>query len=217
MSLLAERTGAINLGQGFPDADGPAIMAEAAIDAIRHGHNQYPPGLGTPDLRRAIAAHQLRFYGLDHDPDTEVLVTAGATEAITAAVLALCEPNDEVVMFEPASTPTPSPAGHGRAATRLGVVGGYLIGPADVGVRHRRTGRGDHRPADPTAAVQTPAHNPTGARSSMPPSWPGYQPSYKLRRRRPRLVVNRTEVYEHLVFEGEHVPLASLPGWGAVR
>src|SRR6185312_5605827 len=96
MSLLAVRTGAINLGQGFPDTDGPREVAEAAIAAIREGHNQYPPGTGIPELREAIAAHQQRFWGLTHDPDTEVLVTAGATEAVTATLLALCEPGDEV-------------------------------------------------------------------------------------------------------------------------
>src|SRR3954470_10323221 len=101
MSALAVRTGAINLGQGFPDTDGPAEVAEAAIAAIRAGHNQYPPGIGIPELRRAIAEHQRRRYQLDYDPDTEVLVTAGATEAIAASILALCEPGDEVVMFEP--------------------------------------------------------------------------------------------------------------------
>src|SRR5204863_7343192 len=82
MSALAVRTGAINLGQGFPDTDGPAEVAEAAVAAIRAGHNQYPPGIGIPELRRAIAEHQRRRYQLDYDPDTEVLVTAGATEAI---------------------------------------------------------------------------------------------------------------------------------------
>src|SRR5205823_7516274 len=89
------------LGQGFPDTDGPAEVAEAAIAAIRAGHNQYPPGAGIPALRAAIAEHQHRFWGLDYDPDTEVLVTAGATEAIAAALLALCETGDEVVTFEP--------------------------------------------------------------------------------------------------------------------
>src|SRR6266853_2112558 len=92
MSALAVATGAVNLGQGFPDTDGPAVIAEAAIDAIRAGHNQYPPGTGIASLRAAIAAHQRRFYGIDLDPDTEVLVTAGATEALAAAFLALCEP-----------------------------------------------------------------------------------------------------------------------------
>src|SRR5262249_32978950 len=101
MSALAVATGSINLGQGFPDADGPDEVKQAAIDAIRAGHNQYPPGIGVPELRAEIAAHQRRFYDLDIDPDTEVLVTAGATEAIAASLFALCEPGDEVVTFEP--------------------------------------------------------------------------------------------------------------------
>ena len=101
MSALAVRTGAINLGQGFPDANGPAAVAEAAIEAIRGDFNQYPPGIGYPVLRQAVAEHQKRFWGLEFDPDTEVLVTAGATEAITASVLALAGPGDEVVTFEP--------------------------------------------------------------------------------------------------------------------
>ena len=85
MSLLAARTGSINLGQGFPDVDGPPEVAEAAIAAILDGHNQYPPGPGLPALRQAVAEHQRRCYGLDHDPDTEVVVTMGATEAIVNA------------------------------------------------------------------------------------------------------------------------------------
>src|SRR5580692_7916807 len=102
MSALAAATGALNLGQGFPDTDGPAEVARAAADAVLAGRgNQYPPGPGIPELRRAIAAHQERFYGLAFDPDTEVLVTAGATEAIAAAMLALLEPGDEVIAFEP--------------------------------------------------------------------------------------------------------------------
>jgi len=101
MSALAVATGSVNLGQGFPDTDGPAEIAEAAVAAIRAGHNQYPPGAGIPELRNAIAEHQKRFYGLAYDPDTEVLVTAGATEAIAAAMLALVEPDDEVIALEP--------------------------------------------------------------------------------------------------------------------
>ena len=102
MSALALTTGSVNLGQGFPDTDGPAEIARAAADAIMAGRgNQYPPGPGVPGLRQAIAAHQQRFYGLAVDPDTEVLVTAGATEAIAAALLALVEPGDEVIAFEP--------------------------------------------------------------------------------------------------------------------
>ena len=101
MSALAVRTGAVNLGQGFPDTDGPPEMLEAAAAALRGGRNQYPPGPGIPELRAAIAAHQRRFWDLEYDPDGEVLVTAGATEAIAASLLALCEPGDEVVCFEP--------------------------------------------------------------------------------------------------------------------
>ena len=101
MSALAVQTGAINLGQGFPDTDGPAVVLDAAIEAIRSGVNQYPPGPGNPVLRAAIADHQRRFYGLDHDPDTEVLVTAGATEALAGALLGMLDTGDEVVVFEP--------------------------------------------------------------------------------------------------------------------
>jgi N-succinyldiaminopimelate aminotransferase len=102
MSAAAGRTGAINLGQGFPDEDGPAEVLEAARDAIANGANQYPPGRGLPDLLDAIAVHQHRFYGLDVDPGSEVIVTAGATEALTATLLALIDgPDDEVVVFEP--------------------------------------------------------------------------------------------------------------------
>src|SRR6266480_2149988 len=102
MSALAVATGSVNLGQGFPDTDGPPEIARAAADAIMAGRgNQYPPGPGVPELRQAIAAHQQRFYGLGFDPDSEVLVTAGATEAVAAALLALVEPGDEVIAFEP--------------------------------------------------------------------------------------------------------------------
>src|SRR6266705_1474558 len=102
MSALAVETGSVNLGQGFPDTDGPPAIAQAAADAIMRGRgNQYPPGAGVPELRQAIAAHQQRFYGLGFDPDSEVLVTAGATEAVAAALLALVEPGDEVIAFEP--------------------------------------------------------------------------------------------------------------------
>ena len=100
MSALALRTGAINLGQGFPDTDGPpSLLADAAAN-ITGGVNQYPPGLGVPALRTAVAEHQRRFYGLPVEPD-DVLITTGATEAIASAVLGLCEPGDEVVAFEP--------------------------------------------------------------------------------------------------------------------
>src|SRR5919202_2012266 len=101
MSALAASTGSINLGQGFPDSDGPAEMLAAAAEALASGANQYPPLAGIPALRHAIAAHDQRFWNLTWDPDTEIVVTAGATEAVAATILALCERGDEVVCFEP--------------------------------------------------------------------------------------------------------------------
>jgi N-succinyldiaminopimelate aminotransferase len=102
MSALAVATGAINLGQGFPDVDGPSFVAEAAIDAIRAGKgNQYPPGGGIPELRHAIADHQRTYYSLDLDPDTDVLVTCGATEGLASALLSLLDAGDEAILFEP--------------------------------------------------------------------------------------------------------------------
>src|SRR5690606_14947596 len=101
MTALASRTRAVNLGQGFPDVDGPDSVREAAVEAMRAGANQYPPGNGIPALREAVAAHQWRHYGLEVDPDTEVLVSTGATEAIAATVLALAGPGDEVLTLEP--------------------------------------------------------------------------------------------------------------------
>src|SRR5260370_22068673 len=102
MSALALTTGSVNLGQGFPDTDGPREIAAAAAAAVMEGRgNQYPPGPGIPELRQAVAAHQKRFYGFDLDPDSQVLVTVGATEAIAASLLALVAPGDEVVAFYP--------------------------------------------------------------------------------------------------------------------
>ena len=101
MSALAVTTGAVNLGQGFPDTDGPAAMLDLAAEGIHAGLNQYPPGTGVPELREAIAAHQKRCYDLSFDPDSEILVTVGATEAVSASILALAGPGDEVVVFEP--------------------------------------------------------------------------------------------------------------------
>ena len=200
MSALAERTGAINLGQGFPDEDGPAEVLEAAQRAIRDGHNQYAPLPGVPALREAIAAHQRRFYGIEVDPGTEVQVTFGATEAIAAALLGLCEPGDEVVCLEP-------------------YYDSYAAGIAMAGaVRRPVTLRAPDWAIDPEAlaAAITPKarllllnspHNPTGK---------------VLTREELQLIADAClehdliaitdEVYEHLVYDGEHVPLCTLPG-----
>jgi N-succinyldiaminopimelate aminotransferase len=200
MSALAERTGAINLGQGFPDRDGPAAMVEAAIQAMRDGRNQYPPGPGILELRQAVAEHQRRFYDLDVDPDTEVLVTAGATEAITAAVLALCEPDDEVVLFEPSYD-------------------SYAPAIAMAGARRRvvplRPPAWDFDLEEFAAAISgrtrmvllNSPHNPTGKVFSADELAGIAQVCVAA-----DVLVVTDEVYEHLVFEGRHIPLASLPG-----
>jgi N-succinyldiaminopimelate aminotransferase len=200
MSALAERTGAINLGQGFPDQDGPRVMVDAAVQAIWDGCNQYPPGPGIPELRQAIAAHQQHFYGLDYDPETEVLVTAGATEAITAAMLALCEPGDEVVIFEP-------------------FYDSYAPAIAMAGARHRVV---PLRPPswtfdqDHLAAAVTPRtrmvllnspHNPTGKVFSADELAGIARVCVQS-----DVLAVTDEVYEHLVFDGRHIPLSSLPG-----
>jgi N-succinyldiaminopimelate aminotransferase len=200
MSALAVQHGAINLGQGFPDTDGPPEVNEAAVAAIRDGHNQYPPLPGIPPLRAGIAAHQHRFWRLDYDPATEVQVTAGATEALTATILALCEAGDEIIVFEPAYD------SYGAAA-------------ALAGARLRRITLTDPDFGFPRDEVETAVgprtrllllnspHNPTGkvfdrdelaflARLCVEHD----------------LVAVTDEVYEHMVFDGEHVPLATLPG-----
>ena len=201
MSALAVATGSINLGQGFPDTDGPAQIARAAADAVLSGRgNQYPPGPGIPELRQAVAAHQKRFYGLDVDPDTEVLVTAGATEAIAAAMLALLEPGDEVIAFEPyydSYAASIAMAG----ATRVPVT---LRPPA---FRPDLDALRDAVTSRTRLILLNSPHNPTGmvlSRSEL-------AAIASLAVERDLLVVS-DEVYEHMVFDGEHVPIASLPG-----
>jgi N-succinyldiaminopimelate aminotransferase len=202
MSALAVRTGALNLGQGFPDVDGPAEIVEAAVDAMRAGHNQYPPGPGILSLREAIAAHQRRFYGLEHDPDGEILVTTGATEAIAAAILALCEPGDEVLTFEPyydSYAACISMAGAERRVVTLRPPD-YAVDEdalaAAVGPRTRLLLL--NTPHNPTGKVFTRAELESLARVCLEHD----------------LIAVTDEVYEHLVFDGEHVPLATLPGMG---
>jgi N-succinyldiaminopimelate aminotransferase len=200
MSMLAERTGSINLGQGFPDQDGPKAIADAAVKAIRDGRNQYPPGPGIPELRQAIATHQRRFYGLDYDPDTQVLVTAGATEAITAAMLALCEPDDEVIVFEPyydSYAPAIAMAGARRRVVPLRPpTWGFDIEQFAASVTSRTRLVVLNSPHNPTGKVFTADELAAIARVCVEAD----------------LLAVTDEVYEHLVFEGRHIPLASMPG-----
>ncbi|MBT1184195.1 pyridoxal phosphate-dependent aminotransferase [Streptomyces sp. CJ_13] len=201
MSALAARTGSINLGQGFPDTDGPAEIAEAASRAVLSGlGNQYPPGPGVPELRTAITAHQQRFYGLSYDPDTEVLVTAGATEAIAAALLALLEPGDEVIALEPF---------YDSYAACIAMAGAVRV-PLTLRAPDFRPDldalRDAITPRTRLLLLNTP-HNPTGT-VLTPAELAGIA---ELAVRHDLLVIT-DEVYEHLVFEGSHTPLASLPG-----
>ncbi len=200
MSALAERTDSINLGQGFPDSDGPAVIAEAAVKAIRDGHNQYPPGPGTPELRQAIADHQLHFYGLEFHPDGEVLVTAGATEAITASILALCEPGDEVVMFEPyfdSYAPAVAMAGATRRMVPLTPPSWtFDIDQLRAAITSRTRLVLLNTPHNPTGKVFSPQELAAIAKVCIDAD----------------VLVITDEVYEHLVFDGRHIPLASFPG-----
>jgi N-succinyldiaminopimelate aminotransferase len=201
MSALALTTESVNLGQGFPDTDGPAEVAAAAAAAIMEGRgNQYPPGPGIPELRHAVAGHQKRFYGVDLDPDTEVLVTAGATEGIAAALIALLEPGDEVIAFEPyydSYAACVAMAGAARVPVTLRPPG---FRPDLAELRAAIT------PRTRLILLNTP-HNPTGAVFSRA-ELTGIA---ELAREHDLLVVS-DEVYEHLIFDGEHVPIATLPG-----
>ncbi|WP_277209113.1 pyridoxal phosphate-dependent aminotransferase [Isoptericola croceus] len=201
MTVLANRTGAINLGQGFPDVDGPDYIKEAAKAAIDAGRNQYAPGDGVPELRRAIADHQHRHYGLDVDPDTEVLATTGATEALTAAILALTGPGDEVVTLEPF---------YDSHAAAIAMAGATHV-PVPLTADGLRLDADALRAAatDRTRLilVNTP-HNPTGTvltRAEL-------EQIAAVARNRDAVVLT-DEVYEHLVYDdARHVPMATLPG-----
>lgn len=201
MSALAARTGAVNLGQGFPDTDGPRSILDDAVAQVLGGNNQYPPGRGVPALRQAVAEHQRRFYGIHVDPDTEVLVTAGATEAIAASVLALAAPGDEVLMLEPyydAYAASVALAGAVRRTVPLRFPEYRLDVAALAAAVTDRT----------RLLLLNSPHNPTGSVLGR-----GELEAIA------RLVVERDlvvvcdEVYEHLTFDGvRHVPLATLPG-----
>jgi N-succinyldiaminopimelate aminotransferase len=203
MSALALATDSVNLGQGFPDTDGPPEILAAAVDAMRSGQNQYPPGPGIPALRLAIAEHQQRCYGLDYHPDAEVLVTAGATEAIAAAVLALAGPGDEVVLFEPYYDSYAACIALGGATRRTVTIerdgAGWGFDPAAL---ERAI-----TPATKLILLNSP-HNPTG--TVFGPAELAVIADAAIRH---DLVVISDEVYEHLTFDGHrHVPIATLPG-----
>ncbi len=203
MSALAVAHDAVNLGQGFPDTDGPASMLAAAKDAISTGHNQYPPGIGVPALRHAVARHQREHYGLDYDADSEVLITVGATEAIAGAIVGLVEPGREVVMIEPY---------YDSYAATVAMAGGVrrvvpLIADGD-GFRLDRERLADaFGPKTSVVLVNSP-HNPTGTVLSD-------DDLAEIARLciEHDVVAVTDEVYEHLLFNGRtHTPLATLPG-----
>ncbi len=200
MSALALARGAINLGQGFPDEDGPKAVLEAAVDAIRRGANQYPPGRGVPELLRSIAAHEERWWSQRYDADSEILVTAGATEAIAAAMLGLCQPGDEVVTFEPyydSYAATIELAGARRRVVRLRAPD-WSFDEGEL--------RAAVTPATRLVLLNSP-HNPTGKVFS--------REELEVVARlcvEHDLIAVTDEVYEHLVFDGDHIPLASLSG-----
>jgi len=200
MSALAAQTGAINLGQGFPDEDGPLEVIEAAQLAIATGRNQYPPGLGVPELRDAIARHQAHWYGITLDPATEVLVTAGATEAIAATILALTEPGDEIVAAEPYYDEYAALAGLVRARLVTVPVAPPAFIPDPDAIEAAVTDR------TRLIIVNSP-HNPTGA------VWPRevLERIVEVAHRHDAHIMT-DEVYEHLVYDGAHVPIATLPG-----
>ena len=200
MSQLAVETGSVNLGQGFPDTDGPPEVMQAAIDAIRDGQNQYPPGPGVATLRHAIAEHQEHWYGLVFDPDTEVLVTAGATEAIASALLSLCEPGDEVITFEPYYDSYAACIAMAGATHRLVQLSppSYSFDPDAL--------RAAVTPRTRLLLINSP-HNPTGKVLSREELTTIAEVCIEH-----DLIAVTDEVYEHIVFDGEHIPLATLPG-----
>jgi len=201
MSALAAATNSINLGQGFPDTDGPAFMLDEARAAIASGINQYPPGRGIAPLRKAITDHCERHYGLRYDPDTEVLVTTGATEALAAAIFAFVDPGDEVIAIEPF---------YDSYAASIELAGGGRVGVGLFGPDFRLDLdelAAAFNPRTKALLINSP-HNPTGVVLS-------YEELEEIAR---LALVNDVlvicdEVYEHLVFDGaRHVPLAAFPG-----
>jgi N-succinyldiaminopimelate aminotransferase len=204
MTALATRTGAVNLGQGFPDSDGPPEMLAEASRAIASGVNQYPPGPGRPELRAAIAGHRLRF-GTSFDPDTEILVTVGATEAVAASLLALVEPGDEVILFEPyydsyaASVALAGATRRVVSLTEESATGRFAL---DLDAL-----RAAVSPRTRAILLNTP-HNPTGTVLTREELTAVADLCVEH-----DLIAISDEVYEDLVYDGAtHVPIGSLPG-----
>jgi N-succinyldiaminopimelate aminotransferase len=201
MSARAVATGAVNLGQGFPDVDGPAAVAEAAVQAIRTGQgNQYPPGPGIPELRTAVADHQRRFYGLTYDPDTEALITVGATEAIAAALLAVLEPGDEVIAFEPY---------YDSYVANIAMAGATRV-PLTLRPPHFRPDLAELEAKvtkNTRLLLINSPHNPTGMVLTREET----EAIADIAKRHDLLVVT-DEVYEHLTFGREHIPFATIDG-----
>ena len=201
MSGLAVRTGSVNLGQGFPDRSGPASVTERAVRAIRDGANQYPPGIGVPALREAVARHQRREYGLALDPDTDVVITTGCTEAIAASILGLVDPGDEVVVLEP----------YYDSYVAMLAMAGAVRRPVTLRAPQFRPDLDQLRDTvtDETAfLLLNSPHNPTGTVLSRAELEVIAELAVAH-----DVVVITDEVYEHLVFEDhEHVPIATLPG-----
>ena len=196
------RTGAINLGQGFPDTDGPSTVIEAAVSALRGGENQYAPLPGVPALREAMLAHQRDCYGLEPE---DVLVTFGATEAIASALLGLCDPGDEVVVLEPYYDSYAACISFAGATRRP-----VTLRPPDFEV----TAEALHDAIGPRARLLllNSPHNPTGrvlTREELELIAAACLEH--------DLVCVSDEVYEHLVYDGEHIPIATLPGMASGR
>jgi N-succinyldiaminopimelate aminotransferase len=196
MSELAAHTGALNLGQGFPDFDGPPEVHEAAIAAIQAGRNQYSPLPGEPELRAAIVDHQARFYGIDVYETSELLVTAGATEAIAAAVLGLLERGDEVIVFEPFYDSIRLAGATQRVVQLVAPTWTFDPEALERAVTPRSRMLLLNTPHNPTGKVFTDAELALIANIAIEHD----------------LIVVADEVYEHLCYEGSHRPIATLPG-----
>jgi N-succinyldiaminopimelate aminotransferase len=200
MSALAERTGAINLGQGFPDTDGPSAAIEAAVTALRTGANQYAPLPGVPALREAVRQHQRAYYDLEPE---DLLITFGATEAIASALLGLCDPGDEVIVIEPYYDSYVACIAFAGAVRRS-----VTLRPPDfaLDLDELRTAVAAANGRARVLMLNTP-HNPTGRVFTRDELNGIAQVCIDN-----DLVCVSDEVYEHLVYDGEHLPIATLPG-----